>query len=182
VTELRVVTLCTGNAARSVMAGIMLEQLSVAGGPALEVRTAGTHVIEGQPMSQRVRLALHRLDSLELEGSFSHRSHQLTDEDCAEADLIVAMEADHVAYVRRTHPGAAAKTATLQRLVGSLEPGSEPRSALSALELADVDLADDVDVLDPAGGQQPTYDACAAELLELCRGLLERLGGTLSRP
>ncbi|MGA2521847.1 MAG: hypothetical protein ABSG81_13650, partial [Acidimicrobiales bacterium] len=43
--------LCTGNAARSVMAGAMLEAYGAASDAAVRVTTAGTHVIEHQPMS-----------------------------------------------------------------------------------------------------------------------------------
>ena len=51
--------LCTGNAARSVMAGFMLEHLrdGRAGDP-LHIVTAGTHTIDGQPMGMRTRAAL----------------------------------------------------------------------------------------------------------------------------
>ena len=49
---LRLLTLCTGNAARSVMAGVML------GSGPFRIRTAGTHVLEGRPMSYRTRDAL----------------------------------------------------------------------------------------------------------------------------
>ena len=51
--------LCTGNAARSVMAGFMLELLrdGRAGDP-LHIVTAGTHTIDGQPMGMRTRAAL----------------------------------------------------------------------------------------------------------------------------
>jgi protein-tyrosine-phosphatase len=49
-----VLTLCTGNAARSVMAGVMLE----AARAPVRVVTAGTHVVENQPTSRRTRDAL----------------------------------------------------------------------------------------------------------------------------
>ena len=51
-----VVLLCTGNAARSVMAGAAL----AAHLPDWHVTTAGTLVVEGQPMSWRTRAALRR--------------------------------------------------------------------------------------------------------------------------
>ena len=56
--------LCTGNAARSVMAGFMLEYLrdGRAGEP-LRIVTVGTHTIDGQPMGLRTRTALARLPS-----------------------------------------------------------------------------------------------------------------------
>ena len=92
-----VLTLCTGNAARSVMAGVMLE----AAGAPVRVITAGTHVVENQPTSRRTRDALARLG---LDAS-AHRSRQLADADLDAADLVIAMAAEHVRYVRRRHPG-----------------------------------------------------------------------------
>ena len=99
------------------------------------------------------------------------------DEDCAAADLIVAMEADHVRYVRRRHPDAAHKTATLRRLASTLSVDDAPFSTrVAMLGLAEVDLDLEVDVLDPAGGDQEQYDAVANEIFELCGVLLAVMG------
>ena len=49
------VVVCTGNAARSVMAGAIL---AAHARRTLHVTTAGTHVVEGMPMSWRTRDAL----------------------------------------------------------------------------------------------------------------------------
>jgi protein-tyrosine-phosphatase len=47
----KLLVLCTGNAARSVMAGFMLDALCEGRpGDPLRVVTAGTHTIDGQPM------------------------------------------------------------------------------------------------------------------------------------
>lgn len=163
-----VITLCTGNAARSVMAGAVL----VAGDPGLEVITAGTHVIDGQPMSWRTREALATLG---LEANH-HRSAQLRPGDLERADLVLAMATEHVRYVRREHPEAADRTATLKRLVRELPAGPEPlRERLTALDLALVEPHEDEDVADPAGGDEHVYVDCAREIHDLLTELLPRL-------
>ncbi len=166
--------LCTGNVARSVMARAMLGWLADAWGVPLRLATAGTHALEGQPPGARTQAALGAV----LEGASvgRHRSHQLTGADLEVADLVVAMEAAHVRYVRRSHPEAADRTATLRHLCRALlpaPPGLAQRVALLDLAAADLDGADDV--LDPAGGDQEAYAACAAELWALCTELVGRL-------
>ncbi len=174
---LRVLTLCTGNAARSVMAGTMLAQLSDFEGLGLEIATAGTHAIENQPASTRVRSAVAAIEGLDHLPLRVHRSHQLTAEDCAWADLIVAMEADHVAYVRNHHPEAAERVATMHRLVRVLpaEP-VEPRARIAAAYLGGSELAEEVDVSDPLGGDQLVYNRCAEEIWGLSQALIVLLG------
>ena len=163
-----VVFLCTGNAARSVMAGAMLGSH----GAPVHITTAGTHVIEGQPMSRRTRDAMAAL-GVEAPG---HRSRQLTDALVADADLIVALAGEHVLYVRRQHPEAAARTATLRRLCRDLPPGTEPLiERVAALHLDRVQPEPWEDVLDPAGGDMDVFDACAREVAELVADLAERL-------
>jgi protein-tyrosine phosphatase len=166
---LRIVFLCTGNAARSVMAGALLE----ARGPELRVTTAGTHVVEGMPMSWRTRDAIAELG---VERSM-HRSHQLTDFDVDSADVVICLAAEHVAYMRRTHPDAAAKTVTLKRLVRDLPavPGSSFGERLAALHLAAAELASWEDVEDPAGGDLPIFRACAHEISDLVDQLVPEL-------
>jgi protein-tyrosine-phosphatase len=176
VTELLV--LCTGNAARSVMAGFMFEQLrsGLPHGDQLHVVTAGTHTIDGQPMGMRTRNALHTIPELSDVDFRRHRSRQVYDPDFALAELVVVMEADHVRFVRRIHPEAAARTAMFRPLCRDLAPGPEPLAdRVAALQLADVVLDDAEDVTDPAGRDADIYAACVAELWGLCRTLITLL-------
>lgn len=164
-----VVVLCTGNAARSVMAGAMLE----ASGAPVRVATAGTHALEHQPMSVRTREAL---ESVGIEPP-RHRSRQLTDDHVEEADLVVAMAAEHVHYIRRRHPAAAARTATLEWLAAHLPPGASDLSdRIASMDLAQLSPEVQGDVGDPAGGTDADYRACARQLRELTTRLASLLG------
>ena len=62
--SLNILTLCTGNVARSVMLGYMLTTLAESTGQDWNVRTAGTHVAEGSAMSGRTREALKKVEEL----------------------------------------------------------------------------------------------------------------------
>ena len=123
-------------------------------------------------MSRRTRDALASV-GLQADG---HRSHQLTDRDVDEADLILAMAGDHVAFVRRRYPAAASKTASIKRLCRTCPRGRHlcrPGSTLSGLAEHDIETWEDVD--DPAGGEDDAYVACAVELAALTEQLLPRL-------
>jgi len=109
------VTLCTGNAARSVMAGAILAEHV----PAIVVATRGTHVIEGMPMSWRTRDAIVAVGA-RAEG---HRSRQLATADLTTADLVLAMAREHVEYVRRRHPAAAQARGAHRRGTPRRPPG-----------------------------------------------------------
>lgn len=158
------------------MAGAFLEDRS----PELRVTTAGTHVVEGMPMSWRTRDAIAEFGAVRT----MHRSHQLTDADVAAADVVVCLAAEHVGYMRRTHPDAAGKTVTLRRLVRDLPGASGETFAdrLASLGLADVELDVTEDVADPAGGDLPVFEACAREIHELIDVLVGELGDNESAP
>lgn len=171
-----VLLVCTGNVARSVMARCMLECLAEAEGLPLTVATAGTHAVEGQPAGARTQAALATIAALEGVHVGRHRSHQLRAADVAGADLVIAMEAAHVHYVRRHHREAAGRAATLRFLCRALEPGPPGLAVrVSELELAEAALDDSEDVPDPAGGDHRAYAACAHELWTLCTELVRRL-------
>jgi protein-tyrosine-phosphatase len=165
-----VVFLCTGNAARSVMGGAAL----AAHLPDWHVSTAGTLVVEGQPMSWRTKAAL---DSVGLAVPH-HRSRQATDADLGHAALVIALAPEHVLWVRRAHPEVAARTATLRRLARDLSDGDAPLAErVAALDLAAVELGDWEEVVDPGGGDAAAFAACAVEVVELVAALAPRLAG-----
>jgi len=123
-----------------------------------DVVTAGTFVVEGQPMSWRTRDALAGLGL----AAPAHRSRQVASADLEAADLVVALAVEHVQWVRRQHPHVAWKTATLRRLV------RDHRGDVAALGLAEVELDPSwEDVEDPGGGELPDFERCAAEVVAL---------------
>ncbi|MDA8070737.1 MAG: hypothetical protein M0Z82_03860 [Actinomycetota bacterium] len=165
---LRLLTVCTGNAARSVIAGALLAEAL----PCARVVTAGTHVVEGQPMSVRTRRAMEHVGLVVPD----HRSHQLTEADVAGADVVVAMAAEHVQYLRHRHPAAAGRTATVWWLARQLPGGPAPLvERLRCMDLAAVEPERQGDVADPAGAEDAAYIACARALVEAVRALVARL-------
>lgn len=166
-----IVFLCTGNAARSVMAGAALSSHL----PDWHVTTAGTLVVEGQPMSWRTRAAL---EGVGLEAP-AHRSRQASVADLEHAALVIALAPEHVHWVRRTHPKAAARTATLRRLARDLPVDTAPLpERVARLGLAEVELGPWEEVVDPGGGDASVFAACAAEVRDLVARLAPRLEPT----
>jgi protein-tyrosine-phosphatase len=169
-TPTSITVVCTGNAVRSVIAGAMLSESDIA--PLLKITTAGTLAVEDRPMGTFTRKAL---DTVGLAVT-DHLSHQLVEEDVVDADLIIALAGEHVRYLRRWHPEAAPRSATLRRLCRDLSSAKTSlASRLADLRLETVGIETWEDVEDPATGGQESYIRCALELRALVALLIPRL-------
>ena len=75
------------------------------------------------------------------------------------------------------HPEAAPITGSLKRVVRDLAPAREGTldERVEALALAQVEFEAWEEVIDPGGGEQPVFDAAAAEIAELVDALHRRL-------
>lgn len=162
-----ILVICTGNAARSVMAGAALLDRE----PTLSIITAGTFSVDGQPISWRTREAMRRV---ELEARH-HRSKQITAEHVEAADLILAMAPEHVNWIRREFPTARARTATLKRLARDLALDGPLSARLVALDLGGVTIEDWEEIVDPGGGEVEDFISCAVEVVELVDEVIDRL-------
>lgn len=165
-----VLFLCTGNAARSVMAAAMLRHHDAD----VAITSAGTHSIPGLPMSTRTRTALaghHVIDR-------HHRSSQLDQQMVDEAAVIAVFEPMHLRYMRKKHPEASDRVASLPRLARDLADG-EPAtltSRVAELVLAEHEFEDWEEVIDPAGGDLAVFEAAAAEIDRLVRRFCPKVG------
>lgn len=159
----RLLFVCTGNATRSVIAEALVRRDR----PEWSVTSAGTLAIPGLPSSRRTLAALAAVGV----SAPGHRSRPLTAAHCAEADLIVAFELDHVRMIRRWHPQAATRTATLKHLASLADTGWPPS------DLDAVALDPWMETPDPAGGEVADFVACAHSIdadVRTLLGLLDR--------
>lgn len=162
--------ICTGNAARSVMAGAYIQ----AHRPDLDVVTAGTLTVDGQPISWRTREALQRVGLT----ASHHRSKQIQRHHVDAADLIIALAPEHVEWMRREHPDAAWRTATLKRLAQLLPEHGSLDQRLRSLDLAAVRLEPWEEVADPGGGEVDDFVSCAFEIVDVLHGVIDRFRAT----
>jgi protein-tyrosine-phosphatase/SAM-dependent methyltransferase len=163
-----ILILCTGNATRSVIAGAVLK-LHL---PDVEIATAGTMSIDGLPMSWRTKAGFEAVGVKPP----SHRSRQVLPDDLDRATLIIGLAPEHVAWVRREHPAAAPKVATLKRLARDLADDERPLAErVAELDLAAVELRPWEEVVDPGGGEVEAFIACAQEVVPLVEELASRL-------
>ncbi|MEM9202009.1 MAG: hypothetical protein AAGC53_10130 [Actinomycetota bacterium] len=168
----RVTMVCTGNAARSVMAALLLrDRLGPNAG--IDVASAGTLVLPDQPMSVRTRSALQRHGLVDPH----HRSRQLSSRDVAESSLLVIMEPSHQHWMRRRLPDALPIAASLRRVVRDLPtaPGPTLAERVASLNFVDHDFEPWEEVIDPGAGEQDVFDACIDELAMLIDGLVPTL-------
>lgn len=170
----RITMVCTGNAARSVMAALLLRDRLGDDGP-FEIGSAGTLVIPDQPMSVRTRNALARHG---LEDPY-HRSRQVTTNDVDASAVLLVMEPSHVHWMRRRLPEALPIAGMLRKVTRDLPAmaGTTLDERIAALDLANHEVEPWEEVVDPGSGQQDAFDTCIDDLAELVDRLADTLRG-----
>jgi low molecular weight protein-tyrosine phosphatase len=183
-----ILVVCSGNLCRSPFAeGVLRRALTERFGPsAPEVSSVGTIARKGEPATnEAIAVASeHGIDAS------SHTARRLTREDLGEADLVLAVSAEHRDEVARLDPQAITKTFTVKELVRLLEDlrdGADTRGPeWLAARVAEADAhrragfegnPDDEDVADPLGQPIETYRAVAWELAAWSKRLVPALFG-----
>jgi len=151
----RVLFVCSGNTCRSPLAAALLEDryrqaLPTDARGQLEVRSAGTGAVSGEPASRGSREAASR-HGLSLEG---HRSTHLDAEAVGWADLVLTMSPHHLARVAALG-------------------GGDRGSLVSAFAAGSDRPFDGPPVADPFGGDDEKYDATYLELEALVTAVLQ---------
>lgn len=168
---MRVLFVCTGNVCRSPMA----EHLLRASVPGVDVSSAGTGALVGEPMQP---FALATLAARGIDGS-AFRARQISADLVEAADLVLAASREHRAAAVTLVPRASARTFTvreLDRLLSAAVPGDDLVTAARSMRgLVRPERPEDDDVRDPMGGPEPGYAACADLLERSLAGLVARL-------
>ena len=159
-----VLFVCTGNICRSPTAeALARRELARYPGVPIQVSSAGSHALEGNPAASRSLLAASaRGASLE-----RHFARELTRRRVRAADLILCMAAEHRPFVLSYDRGAANRTfllATFARVASQWDWLATSPAELVALaaEHGREQEGDDID--DPLGHPAEAYAACAERL------------------
>jgi protein-tyrosine phosphatase len=183
-----ILVVCSGNLCRSPFAeGVLRRMLTERlGASAPSVSSVGTIARDGEPATREAIAVAseHGIDAS------SHAARRLARDHLAEADLVLAMTAEHRDAVARLDPPARGKTFTLKELVRLLEdlPGRADAGGPDSLaaRVAEADAhrrsgvegnPDDEDVADPLGHPLETYRAVAWELAAWSERLVRGLFG-----
>jgi protein-tyrosine-phosphatase len=159
-----VLFVCTGNICRSPTAeALARRELERHPGVPIQVSSAGSHALEGNPAASRSMLAAStRGASLE-----RHFARELTRRRVRAADLILCMAAEHRPFVLSYDRAAAGRTfllASFARVVDQRGWLATSPAGLVALAAEHVTEQDDDDIDDPLGQSAEAYAACAERL------------------
>jgi protein-tyrosine-phosphatase len=159
--KFHILFVCSGNSCRSPLAeGLLRMKIPSRLQDEVVIKSAGTLGIEGSPAA---RYSVQIVQ--EMGGDISgHRSQGVTEALMAEADLVLAMAAEHLEYLRREYPQYRENIFLLKRF------------ARAADETGEHDDPDGDDIFDPLGSSIETYRACA----EIIDAELERIMPTLT--
>jgi protein-tyrosine-phosphatase len=180
---LRILSVCTHNRTRSVIAAALLAEHLNTAGIAADVRSAGTLATGDPAMDQAVRLlqaAGHDVSE--------HRSQQVTRELVSGADLVCTAEAAHVVWIAGHWPDMFTRTFTLPEVVklgdsvGALEDQqmAEWTARLAAGRPPARDYMEPgliPEMADPTGGPNQVWEAAFARI----DSLTSRLAALLRR-
>jgi protein-tyrosine phosphatase len=183
-----ILLVCTGNICRSPIAEGLLRRLLASRNAPIDVGSAGTSGWDGSPaMPESIEAAAERGADIS-----AHLARRLARSMVEDADLIVAMSAEHREGVLWMASGAEPRTFTLKEVVRLLEhlppagakadpEGSLRKRVAQAHALRTSGYAGnpfDDDVADPLGLPVEAYRAVAWELEEWCTRLVAGLLGT----
>jgi len=174
-----VLFVCTGNICRSPTAeALARRELARYPGAPLEVSSAGSHALEGNPAASRSMLAAStRGASLE-----RHFARELTRRRVRSAGLILCMAAEHRPFVLSYDRSAANRTfllATFARVAGEWDWLAGSPAELVALAAEHGRELDGDDVDDPLGHPAEAYAACAERLDGLVTPVIAALVKTM---
>jgi len=159
-----VLFVCTGNICRSPTAeALARRELERHPGVPIQVSSAGSHALEGNPAASRSMLAAStRGASLE-----RHFARELTRRRVRSAGLILCMAAEHRPFVLSYDRSAASRTfllATFARVASQWEWLAGSPAELVALAAEHARELDGDDIDDPLGHPAEAYAACAERL------------------
>ena len=147
----RIIFVCTGNTCRSPMAEALFRaRMPESWRGKVEVSSAGTHALEGEPASQT---AVDVLSDIGIDLT-AHGARRVSEKLLSEADLIVVMAEGHARIIESLDPAAAPK---LLRL-GGLIPDRKH-----------------TDIADPIGGDRDRYAASRDEIEGLVLRLIQHI-------
>ena len=174
-----VLFVCTGNICRSPTAeALARRELARYPGVPLQVSSAGSHALEGNPAASRSMLAAStRGASLE-----RHFARELTRRRVRSAGLILCMAAEHRPFVLSYDRSAAHRTfllASFARVAAEWGWMAGSPAELVALAAERAQVRDGDDIEDPLGQAADAYAACAERLDGLVSPVIAALVKTM---